>query len=287
MLDFSFPPTSSWKNACHSIPSAAARRSPSTETLHDLSPRAPRTRSSGARAAKLPFRLKILLENLLRNEDDAFVKRADIEAMAKWDVKGKRRARDRVPHEPRAAPGLHRRSRGRRPRRHARRDRVTRRRSARSTRCSRSISSSTTRCRSTNTERKPRSSINTELEFERNKERYVFLRWGQTAFRELPRRAAGHRHRAPGQSRVSRPGRSSYRQEGGETRRVSRLARRHRLAHDDDQRPRRARLGRRRYRGRGGDARPAGVDADPGGRRLQAARQASRRARRRPTSCSP
>ena len=35
---------------------------------------------------QLPFSLKILLENLLRGEDDAFVKRADIETLAKWDV---------------------------------------------------------------------------------------------------------------------------------------------------------------------------------------------------------
>ncbi|HUO52523.1 MAG TPA: aconitate hydratase AcnA [Gemmatimonadaceae bacterium] len=39
------------------------------------------------RAAALPFSLKVLLENLLRNEDGAFVKRADIEALAAWDVK--------------------------------------------------------------------------------------------------------------------------------------------------------------------------------------------------------
>ena len=37
--------------------------------------------------ARLPFSLKILLENLLRNEDGRFVKAADIEALAKWDVK--------------------------------------------------------------------------------------------------------------------------------------------------------------------------------------------------------
>ncbi|MBI2797069.1 MAG: aconitate hydratase AcnA [Gemmatimonadetes bacterium] len=43
----------------------------------------------GSRAATLPFSLRILLENLLRNEDGAFVKRADIEALARWDVKGK------------------------------------------------------------------------------------------------------------------------------------------------------------------------------------------------------
>ena len=43
----------------------------------------------GATAERLPFSLKILLENLLRNEDDAFVKRADVEAMATWNVQGK------------------------------------------------------------------------------------------------------------------------------------------------------------------------------------------------------
>jgi aconitate hydratase len=35
----------------------------------------------------LPYSLKVLLENLLRNEDGRFVKAADIEALAKWDVK--------------------------------------------------------------------------------------------------------------------------------------------------------------------------------------------------------
>ncbi|MEW5917490.1 MAG: aconitate hydratase AcnA, partial [Gemmatimonadota bacterium] len=35
----------------------------------------------------LPFSLKILLENLLRGEDAAFVHRGDIETLAKWDVK--------------------------------------------------------------------------------------------------------------------------------------------------------------------------------------------------------
>ena len=38
--------------------------------------------------ARLPFSLKILLENLLRHEDGRFVKAADVEALARWDVKG-------------------------------------------------------------------------------------------------------------------------------------------------------------------------------------------------------
>src|SRR5919204_1903532 len=41
---------------------------------------------SGSSVDRLPFSLKVLLENLLRREDDAFVKKSDIEALAKWDV---------------------------------------------------------------------------------------------------------------------------------------------------------------------------------------------------------
>jgi aconitate hydratase len=43
---------------------------------------------AGSTVATLPFSLKILLENLLRGEDDAFVQRTDIEAMARWNVRG-------------------------------------------------------------------------------------------------------------------------------------------------------------------------------------------------------
>src|SRR5256712_999322 len=37
--------------------------------------------------ARLPYSLKILLENLLRHEDGRFVKAADVEALARWNVK--------------------------------------------------------------------------------------------------------------------------------------------------------------------------------------------------------
>ena len=69
--------------------------------------------------------------------------------------------------------------------------------------------------------------------------------------------------------------------------RLSRHAGRHRQPHHHGQRPRRARLGRRRHRGRGGHARPADLDADPRGRSASADRQAARKARPRPTWCSP
>jgi len=42
---------------------------------------------AGLDISRLPFSMKILIENLLRNEDNAFVKRADIEAAAKWNGK--------------------------------------------------------------------------------------------------------------------------------------------------------------------------------------------------------
>ncbi|MDQ8166838.1 MAG: aconitate hydratase AcnA [Gemmatimonadota bacterium] len=41
----------------------------------------------GSTAPTLPFSLRVLLENLLRGEDGAFVKRADVEALAHWNVK--------------------------------------------------------------------------------------------------------------------------------------------------------------------------------------------------------
>ncbi|MGB8881686.1 MAG: aconitate hydratase, partial [Solirubrobacteraceae bacterium] len=36
--------------------------------------------------ARLPFSLKVLLENLLRNEDGESIRAQDIEALARWDA---------------------------------------------------------------------------------------------------------------------------------------------------------------------------------------------------------
>ncbi|MGH9421664.1 MAG: hypothetical protein ACRD3J_16930, partial [Thermoanaerobaculia bacterium] len=38
--------------------------------------------ASNGKSASLPFSLKILLENLLRNEDGKFVKKSDVESLA-------------------------------------------------------------------------------------------------------------------------------------------------------------------------------------------------------------
>ena len=46
--------------------------------------------------------------------------------------------------------------------------------------------------------------VNADREFERNEERYAFLRWGQGAFEGFKVVPPGHRHRPPGQPRVPR-----------------------------------------------------------------------------------
>ncbi|HEY1959373.1 MAG TPA: aconitate hydratase AcnA [Polyangiaceae bacterium] len=52
-------------------------------TIHSL----PTLEKKFPRAAKLPFSMKVLLENLLRREDGEAVTAADIEAVANWDAK--------------------------------------------------------------------------------------------------------------------------------------------------------------------------------------------------------
>ena len=112
---------------------------------------------------------------------------------------------------------------------------------------------------------------NAELEFERNRERYAFLRWGQTAFDNFkvvpPNTGICHQVNLEYLARVveSRDGQAFPDTLVG-----------HRLAHHDGERPRRARLGRGRDRGRGRDARPAGVDARAAGGGLQAHGRAAR-----------
>ena len=58
------------------------------------------TAIQGFDVGRLPFSLKILLENLLRFEDGVNVTRADIEALLKWDARQHRATRS--PSRPRA-----------------------------------------------------------------------------------------------------------------------------------------------------------------------------------------
>src|SRR5215207_5181868 len=140
---------------------------------------------SQQRASELPVSLKILLENLLRNEDDAFVKRADVQAMAAWDVTARvekeiafRTSRVLL-QDFTGVPAVVDLA--------AMRDAIA------------ALGGDAQRINplqpvdlvidhSVQVDEYGSQAaflINTELEFDRNKERYVFLRWGQDAFKNF------------------------------------------------------------------------------------------------------
>jgi len=116
---------------------------------------------------------------------------------------------------------------------------------------------------------------NVDIEMQRNGERYAFLRWGQSAFDNFsvvpPGTGICH------QVNLEYLGRTVWtKDEDGRT-----YAFPDTLVGTDSHttmiRPRRTRLGRRRDRGGSGDARATGVDADSGSDRFQTDRQAQGR----------
>ena len=96
--------------------------------------------------------------------------------------------------------------------------------------------------------------INGKIEFERNKERYSFLRWGQKSFGNFkvvpPNTGIVHQVNLENLARVV-----MEREVDGDAAGIPGHGVRHRFAHHHDQRHRRARLGRGRHRGRSRDAR--------------------------------
>ena len=114
---------------------------------------------------------------------------------------------------------------------------------------------------------------NVEIEYERNKERYEFLRWGAGAFNNFqvvpPGTGICHQVNLEylAQTGVDQAGRQAR---AG----LPRHLRRHRQPHHHGQRAGRARLGRRRHRGGGRHARPARRHGHPRGDRLRLQGQA-------------
>ena len=232
--------------------------------------------------ARLPFSLKVLLENLLRNEDGVGVRKEDVEAIATWDHTAEPSKEIAftparvVMQDFTGVPAVVDLA--------AMRDAMADL-GGDPSKINPLVPAELVIDHSVQVDAfgtRDAFRVNVEREFERNDERYAFLRWGQGAFEGFKVVPPGHRDRPPGQPRVPGARRVRRRRHA-----VPRHAGRDRLAHDDDQRPRRARLGRRRDRGRGGDARPADVDARCRAWSASSSRASCRRARPRPTSCSP
>ena len=143
-----------------------------------------RERSKG-NADKLPFSLKILLENLLRNEDNAFVKASDVETMASWDVKAAKeqeiafRTSRVLLQDFTGVPAVVDLA--------AMRDALARL-GGQASRINPLQPVDLVIDHSVQVDEYGTDAallLNTELEYERNQERYVFLRWGQAAFRNF------------------------------------------------------------------------------------------------------
>jgi aconitate hydratase len=135
--------------------------------------------------ARLPYSMKILLENLLRHEDGRFVKAGDVEALARWDLK--QAAHKEISFTPArvllqdftGVPAVVDLA--------AMRDGIVR------------LGGDPSRVNPLQPVElvidhsvqvdyfgQPNAfQLNAELEFSRNKERYAFLRWGQNAFRNF------------------------------------------------------------------------------------------------------
>ena len=147
------------------------------------------TKARGVGLDRLPFSIRILLENLLRNEDGRFVREADVEAMAKWDPAGA--APREVPYMPArvllqdftGVPAVVDLA--------AMRD-ATRRLGTDPRRINPHIPADLVVDHSVQVDQfgSPGAfRVNEAKEYDRNRERYVFLRWGQRSlqnFRVVP-----------------------------------------------------------------------------------------------------
>ena len=231
-------------------------------------------RCGGAAIASCRSVLRLLLENVLRCSTAASATRAARRCSA-----GSRPApaRPRSPfqpgrvlmHDTTCSPALVDIAA------HARRARRSRRRSrAGSTRCCRSTSRSTTPSPSTSSARPTRSRATWQREIGRNAERYRFMKWATRALRgvRVHPPGTGIMHTINLERLATR--RHAREQRDGAALGRARHADRHRQPHADDQRHRRARLGRRRARGRERDVRHAG-DAARARRRRRAPRRAA------------
>jgi aconitate hydratase len=234
--------------------------------------------------ARLPFSLKVLLENLLRTEGNGSVQAADVEKLARWDAKAE--PSEEIAFTPArvvmqdftGVPAVVDLA--------AMRDAMADL-GGDPAQINPLVPAELVIDHSVQVDvfgTRDAFVRNAEREFERNQERYAFLRWGQGAFDDFsvvpPDTGIVHQVNLEYLARVVFVERQDRRG-------LPRHARRDRLAHDDDQRPRRARLGRGRDRGRG--RRCSASRCRCSSRRCSASSSTAScpRARRRPTSSSP
>ena len=194
----------------------------------------------GVDVSRMPYTVRVLLEGVLRNAGSEFVTEDDVRALAGWRPGSGATAE--VPYLPArvvlqdftgvpCVADLAALRSAMRPSGRSRKDRAADSRRPRD-RPFRPVGRGGT----------PNAFwANLKKEFERNRERYTFLRWGQEAFKDFrivpPGLGICHQINLEYLARCDERGRTPA------DVRVSGYARRHGLPHDDDQRARRPRLG--------------------------------------------
>ena len=226
--------------------------------------------------SRLPVSIRIVLESVLRNCDGKKVTEEHVRAARQLGAERRAHRRDSVRRRARRAAGLHRRAAAGRPRGDAQRRRATWARTRRSIEPLVPVDLVVDHSVMIDYYGTPDAlDLNMKLEFERNGERYQFMKWGMQAFdtfKVVP----------PGIGIVHQVN-LEYLARGVHQQRRRLLpghAGRHRQPHDDDQRHRRRRLGRGRHRSRSRHARPAGLFPHARRRRRRAEGQAARRRHR-------
>ena len=168
--------------------------------------------------SRLPFSIKVLLEAAVRQYDGKAITKEHVRMLASWADRDRTKGNS-LQARPGRPAGLHRRAGRRRPGGAcAIRDGAGRRRSE----ADQPAGPRRSGHRPLGAGRRVRhagcaATTTSNMEFERNGERYQFLRWAPEGVRQLPGRAAGDRHRPPGQPRIPGQGGHATGTSDGET----------------------------------------------------------------------
>ena len=159
----------------------------------------------GFSLARMPYSIKVMIENVLRREDGVIVTTGQIEALARWNGKGGEREVSFMPARVLLA-GFHRSAGGRGPGCHARCDQEARRQSrqGKAAAAGRFGDRSFGAGRFVRHRQRVRGQRATGIRAQPGT--LSFPAMGAGRVRQFPRRAARHWNRSPGESRISRAG---------------------------------------------------------------------------------
>ena len=159
--------------------------------------------------SRLPVSIRLVLESVLRNCDGKRVTEQNVRALANWKPNADAHGGNPVRGRAHRVAGLHRRAVAGGPGG----DALGRGAAGQESEDHRAAGAGGSGggplgAGGLATARRTRLRRNLEMEFQRNRERYQFLKWGMQAFDTFKVVPPGHRHRPPGQPGIPRQGRA-------------------------------------------------------------------------------